>query len=174
MRRISAPNISLLRSFQNFGLSRFYKHLVPPGLTTALLLCLLFVLANCQKRAVEPVALTREDMCSYCRMAISEKQYAAQLIDGEGQASKFDDIGCMTNFIDSKKNSPKPAAYFVMDFDERQWVKAEDAFYVRSEELQTPMNKAIVAFRNQSNAQQAVEKYKGQLLRFKDIFKAGP
>jgi copper chaperone NosL len=174
MRQISAPNISLLRSFQNFGLSRFYKHLVPPGLTTALLLCLLFVLANCQKRAVEPVALAPEDMCSYCKMAISEKQYAAEFIDSDGQAFKFDDIGCMTNFIESKKSATKPAAYFVVDFNERQWVKADDAYYVRSAELSTPMNGGIIAFKDKSKAEEAVGKYHGQLLNFKDIFKAGP
>jgi copper chaperone NosL len=107
-------------------------------------------------------------------MAISEKQYAAEFIDSDGQAFKFDDIGCMVNSLDDKKSQAKPVAYFVMDFDEHQWVKAEDAFYVRSSELTTPMGGGIIAFRNQSNAQRAVDKYKGQLLRFKDVFKAVP
>jgi len=137
-----------------------------------LLLCALFVLANCQKQTVEPVALAPEDMCSYCKMAISETRYAAELVDSEGQAFKFDDIGCMANFIDSRKNQTKPVAHFVMDFDERQWVKAEDAHYVRSSELSTPMNGGIIAFKDQAKAQQAVGKYRGQLLRLKDVFKA--
>ncbi len=127
-------------------------------------------LASCQKSMIGPVALAPEDMCAYCKMAISEKRYAAELIDSEGQAFKFDDIGCMANFIKSKKNTTKIVAYFVMDFDERQWTKADDAYYVRSSELTTPMNGGVIAFKNQSKAQEAIGKYQGELLRFKDIF----
>ena len=127
------------------------------------------VLANCQKRTVEPVAIAHEDICSYCKMAISEKQYAAELIDGEGQASKFDDIGCMLNFVKRGSVSVTAASFFVMDFDQRQWIKADSAYYVRSSELTTPMNGGIIAFRDQSKAQAAAGKYHGKLLRFKEL-----
>jgi copper chaperone NosL len=128
------------------------------------------VLANCQKQAVEPVALAPEDMCVYCKMAISEKRYAAEFVDSEGQAFKFDDIGCMVNFIKSRKNTTKIVAYFVMDFDERQWIKAGDAYYVRSSEITAPMNGGLIAFKDQSKAKEAIGRYHGKLLRFKDIF----
>ena len=129
----------------------------------------LLVPAACQRTKIEPVALAPEDMCSYCRMAISERQYAAEVIDSDGQAFKFDDIGCMVNFVESKKNKAQIAAYFVMDFDKRDWIKGEDAFYVRTSEVTTPMNGGIIAFRTQSQAQQAVDKYQGKLLRWKDL-----
>ena len=128
------------------------------------------VMANCQKQVIAPVALAPEDMCSYCKMAISEKQYAAELIDSEGLALKFDDIGCMANSIKAKKNTAKPVAYFVMEFNERQWIKAEDAFYVRSAELNTPMNGGLIGFRTETKAQEAAGKFHGKLLRFKEIF----
>lgn len=127
------------------------------------------VFANCQKRAVEPVALAPEDMCSHCRMAISEKQYAGELIDDQGTAFKFDDIGCMINFMKSPQNKTTIAASFVMDFNDRQWIKADSAYYIRSSEFTTPMNGGIVAFREESKAQEAVKKYQGTMLRFKDI-----
>ena len=127
------------------------------------------VFANCQKRTAEPVALAPEDMCSHCRMAISEKQYAAELIDSEGTAFKFDDIGCMVHFLKSAKNKTTIAASFVMEFSERQWIKADDAFYVRSSEFTTPMNGGIVAFRTEAKAQEAANKYNGTLLRLKDV-----
>src|SRR6266496_3845482 len=127
-------------------------------------------LANCQKQAIAPVALAPEDMCSYCKMAISEKQYAAELIDSEGQAFKFDDIGCMANFIKNKKDPAKTIARFVMDFNERQWIKAEDAYYLRSSELSTPMNGGLIALKTEAKAQEAATKFHGKLLPFKDIF----
>jgi copper chaperone NosL len=127
-------------------------------------------LASCQKNIIEPVALAPEDMCAYCKMAISEKRYAAELIDSEGQAFKFDDIGCMVNFINARKNTTKVVAYFVMDFDERQWTRAQGAYFVRSSEITAPMNGGVIAFQDQAKAQEAIAKYHVKLLRFKDIF----
>lgn len=129
------------------------------------------VLANCQKQAVGPVALEPEDMCAYCKMTISEERYAAEFMDSEGQAFKFDEIGCMINFIKEKKSATQITTYFVMDFDERQWIKADDARYVSSSELATPMSGGIIAFKNESKAEEAISKYHGKLLRFKDLFK---
>ena len=133
-------------------------------------LCLL-LLIGCGSNQVEPVALAPEDMCDYCRMIISEKRYAAEFIDSEGQAFKFDDISCMANFINSKGSTTKVVARFVMDFDSRQWIKADDAYYVRSPELTTPMNGGMIAFKDKSKAEQAAAKYRGQLLLFKDLLK---
>ena len=127
------------------------------------------VFANCQKRTVEPVAIAPEDMCSYCKMAVSEKQYAVELIDGEGQPFKFDDIGCMLNFVKKRSVNVSASSFFVMDFDEREWIKADDAYYVRSSDLTTPMNGGIIAFKDRSPAQQAADKYHGKLLRFKEL-----
>lgn len=138
-------------------------------LWAASLIAGLVVLANCQKRTIEPVAIVVEDMCSYCKMAISEKQYAAELIDNEGQPFKFDDIGCMLSFIKENSVSVSASSFFVMDFDQRQWIKADSAYYVRSSELMTPMNGGVIAFKDPSKAQEAAAKYRGKLLGFKEL-----
>ena len=91
-------------------------------------------------------------------------------MDSEGQTFKFDEIGCMINFIKEKKNATKVTTYFVMDFDERQWIKATDASYVRSSELNTPMNGGIIAFKDQAKAKEAAARYHGKLIRFEDLF----
>lgn len=133
-----------------------------------MIICTL-MLANCQEQAIEPVALSPDDMCDYCKMAISEKRYAAELIDTEGQAFKFDDIGCMINF--ARRGSSKASAYFVMDFDERQWIRAEDAYYIQSSEFATPMNGNIVAFKNEARARQAAGEYNSKIVRFNEVLK---
>jgi len=163
-------HISLLRSFRNILSSTTYEHSVPPGLFKIAAVVSLLFLLGCQTSKIAPVALAPEDMCAYCKMAISEKRYAAEFVDSEGQAFKFDDIGCMVNFIKNKKSSAKVVAHFVMDFDERQWTKAEGAYYVRSSELATPMNGGIIAFKNQAKAKEAADRYHGKLIRFEDLF----
>jgi copper chaperone NosL len=96
-------------------------------------------------------------------MSISEKRYAAELIDEQGEAYKFDDIGCLANFLKQKNNDGSIRATFVMDFEQREWLKAEDAFYARSSQFKTPMSGGIVAFKNESNAQAAATKYEGTM-----------
>ena len=134
-------------------------------------LALMFVLANCQSAPLEPVAIEANDMCAFCRMSISEKRYAAELIDQDGEVSKFDDIGCMTNFRKQKKNDGSIRATWVMDYERREWLKAEDAFYVRSSEFKTPMSGNIAAFKVESNAQAAAAKYQGAMLSFTELAK---
>ena len=129
-------------------------------------------LANCKKQTVQPVAITADEMCSFCKMSISEKRYAAEFIDSEGEAFKFDDIGCMVNFLQQKRNQNEVRAYFVMDFDRREWIKAENAVYVRSSELDTPMSGGFIALRDQVAAQDAASKYHGKLLSFDEVLKS--
>jgi copper chaperone NosL len=102
-------------------------------------------------------------------MVISEKRYAAEFIDKEGQPFKFDDIGCMTRYVEEKQNKNAIAGYFVVDFDSREWVKGEEARYVRSSEFHTPMGGGTVAFKEKSKAEEAVAQHQGQLLSFTDL-----
>jgi copper chaperone NosL len=132
---------------------------------------MLVMLASCQKNRGEAVAIEPNDMCAYCRMSISEKRYAAELIADDGQTFKFDDIGCMANFIKQKRSNAPVSASFVMDFERREWLPAESASYVQSSEFKTPMNGGIVAFKEQSSAAAAAAKYHGALVRFADFTK---
>jgi copper chaperone NosL len=129
------------------------------------------LLAGCQKGEAEPVSIAPEDMCAYCKMAISEKRYAAQFVDRDGQPFKFDDIGCMINFANDKRSKDEIAAYFVMDFDERQWVRAENAYYITSTELKTPMDGHAAAFKDEAKAREAAARFHGELLGFSDLFR---
>ena len=131
---------------------------------------LALMIAGCQKGETEPAAIAPEDICAYCKMAISEKRYAAQFVDRDGQPFKFDDIGCMINFANEKQNRDEIAAYFVMDFDERQWVKAEHAYYVSSTELKTPMEGHAAAFKDEAKAREAADRFHGRLVGFADLF----
>jgi copper chaperone NosL len=128
--------------------------------------------AGCQKTAIEPVAIAAEDICGYCRMAISEKQYAAQFVDRDGLAFKFDDIGCMIEHLKTRKSRADIAAYFVADYESRSWLKAEDAALVRSKEIKTPMGFNIVAFRDRERAAQAAAAYNGTVATFAELIES--
>ena len=109
------------------------------------LLVFTLLLAACAGGAIKPVDIEANDMCSFCRMAISEKRYAAEIIDQEENVMKFDDIGCMLRYRDAAGATLEPAAIFVTDFETREWLPADKAYFSRPANAKTPMGSGIVA-----------------------------
>lgn len=127
-------------------------------------------LSGCGAVKIEPAELAPEDVCSFCKMAISERQYAAQFLNRDGDAFKFDDIGCLASQLKTKHSRDDIAAIFATDYDARQWIKAEQSYFVQSEEFKTPMGGGIVAFKDRSKAEEAAAKYHGKMLGFGEVF----
>lgn len=134
------------------------------------LLGLALLLAACGQPKIAPVAINPEDMCSMCRMAISEKKFAAELITRDGEALKFDDIGCMRDYLKDKADRSQVAAYFVTDYESKKWLDAGAANFVKSVEIATPMGGHLVAFQDAEKATEAMTRYKGEHLSFADVF----
>ena len=138
------------------------------GLALGLLVGL-SLLAACGPAELRPVELVPEDMCAHCRMAVSEKRYAAQLITEDGEALKFDDLVCLANHLRGRGDQGAVAGRFAVDFDSREWVKAEEAYYVRAAAFKTPMGGGVVAFKERAKAEAAAAAHQGRLLRFAEL-----
>ncbi len=130
--------------------------------------CVLLLALACGTAKLTPVEIAAEDMCENCRMAISEQRFAAEFIDGEGVAHKFDDLGCMKAYLKAK--SPRMAACFVMDSETLRWVTGQQAFYMRSAELKTPMGGGMLAFATRARAEDAARRYQGAVLSYREVF----
>src|SRR5262245_63913540 len=102
-----------------------------------LALCFLFLTA-CGNVELRPVEFLPEDACAFCRMAISETRFACELITKDGDAIKFDDIGCMLHYRKERSKAESVPATFVVDFDTREWLKSEEAHFVKSKVFKTP------------------------------------
>jgi copper chaperone NosL len=109
-----------------------------------------------------PVDIENGDMCSFCRMAISEKQFVAEIILADETVLKFDDIGCMLRYQKAKPSADKPSVIYVVDSETRQWLKTDDAYFIRSQTVKTPMGSGIIAFASATSAGDAA-------LRFSDL-----
>ncbi len=125
--------------------------------------------AACGTRPPRPVDIEAADVCAFCKMAISEKRFAAEVIDRDGTVFKLDDIGCMIRFIRERGLKDKVAAIFVSDYDDKSWLEAERASYVKSAEIQSPMASGLIALRNQSRAAEYCARYNGRLLTFDEL-----
>ena len=137
----------------------------PKRLCVALLLIALW-LAGCGKPKFEPVEIAAEDMCAFCKMAISEKQYAAEFLNRDGDVFKYDEIGCMASYVAEKKVGDSVAAFYVVDFHSKRWLKAEEADFIISPNFHTPMGGGMVAFKDRSRAEAAAAANQGRLISF--------
>ncbi len=136
-----------------------------------MLACMVVLLGACQKAEVKPVDITENDTCFRCRGPIADKHYAAELVTKDGFVRKFDDLGCMLEHAKVKIGKANIVAYFAMDFPTTQWVKADEASFVKSDKFQTPRNGGLLAFKDPAKAQALAAQYQAQVMSFADLLK---
>lgn len=129
----------------------------------------LALLASCAGGPPEPAPiLLDEDACSYCRMAISERRYAAELVTREGRVERFDDAGCLAAWL-REHGRPEGAAAFVTDYRTGDWLAAEAATYVASPALPTPMRSGLAAFADRAAAEAAAAELGGEVAGWEEV-----
>ncbi len=128
------------------------------------------IAAGCGGKAYKQQAIHEEtDRCETCNMAVKDDSYATQIITTEGQALKFDDLGCMNEWM-RENGTDTIGAAFVRDYHSKTWVNYEKAYYVYETSFKTPMAYGIVSFEKESDAQAFIhEQGKGKLMTAKDL-----
>jgi copper chaperone NosL len=110
------------------------------------LLALTTLLAACASGPPAPATLdTKNEACSWCRMAVSEVRFAGQLVAPSEEPKFFDDIGCLGNYVAGTKALPKGAVAYVADHRTKEWVRAGAATYTSIASLATPMASHLMA-----------------------------
>ena len=135
------------------------------------MICLLLIATGCGNRLPWPAEIDTSDMCAQCKMAISEKRYAAEMTDGEGNVIKFDNIDCMVRYAAANGLRANAVAWFVMDSDGREWLDARQAFLVKSASIPGPMGSGVLAIRDSAAAETMASRFSGRVLRFEDLWR---
>ena len=91
-----------------------------------------------------------EDVCAECRMQIIQPRFAAQVVDPGGFPVKFDDIGCLVEWL-KKDRSRSAKGAWVTECRSGAWIEARSAVYAATGE-QTPMGSGILAFSAREDA----------------------
>jgi copper chaperone NosL len=121
-------------------------------------ICPLLILTfGCGDSRIKPVDIYPEDMCAHCRMAISDRSFASEIITGETEVFKFDDIGCMEDFKE-KSTDLRPAAIFVVDYESGTWISLDRSTIVQTDVF-TPMGSGKVAFADPHKAQEFAKEH---------------
>ncbi len=131
---------------------------------------LLLGLAACAQGTAEikpPDIRYGEDVCAECVMIISDPRFAAaytyEISPGRYENVLFDDIGDMLIYAD-KHPEHKVVAWWVHDYDSKEWLDGQKATYVFSNNLQTPMAQGTAAFGSAEAAQRLAGELQGEVL----------
>ncbi len=97
----------------------------------ALVLVVVVVIAGSQALPAGPRAIVWDrTSCAECRMAVSEKPYAAQLQTADGRVLDFDDPGCLFRFLDEEE--PKVHALWFRHVREDRWIHGGAVAFIES------------------------------------------
>lgn len=107
------------------------------------LVCIVAV--GCGTPGVKAVDIYPEDMCAFCRMAVSDQRFACEIVTESSEALKFDDIGCLDHYLKAKPGTVTVAEIFYKDYASKNWVRASAATIVETD-VMTPMGSGKVAF----------------------------
>jgi copper chaperone NosL len=119
----------------------------------------------------QPIHLGSEE-CSHCRMIITDRQFAAQALNTKGRAFNFDAIECMAEWVQAGETVPAAELHslWVMDFaDSESWVAVEDAVFLRSDEVRSPMGMGLSAHASSGSAQRYQAELGGELLSWAQV-----
>jgi copper chaperone NosL len=122
--------------------------------------------------SVEPESLHYgKDACHHCKMTLVDNKFGAEIVSTKGKVFKFDDTNCLLNFIkDSQLESKDIAHCLITDFSSPGvLIDARTAFYVKSEQIKSPMGSNIAAFQNKINLEGHNESWKGEELNWNDL-----
>jgi copper chaperone NosL len=133
----------------------------------------LSVLAGCTGGKPVPVEITlNEENCSHCRMAVSRREFAAEVVTVSGPVDFFDDIGCLRDWV-KEHLPPESAGLFVVDQTTGEWLDARTAFFVKAQKLPTPMSSGLAAFETEAAARSTAEKLEGEVIRWREVLEGG-
>ena len=139
------------------------------SLTIATLVVAL-LLGACSKPA--PVAVVvGKDTGAFCGMVISDPRFAAQVVTEKGKTYLFDAIECLVAFV-TEEAVPADQIHstWVANFDQPgEWLAAEEAYYLQSSQLHSPMGVNLLAFKTRPALESVKAEVGGFERRYADL-----
>ncbi len=112
-----------------------------------------------------------EDTCEVCHMPIADPRYAAELVTATGKVYRFDDVGCLADFVRTDQ-VPKEQIHslWAMDFlAPDSLYRLDGLVFLLSDQLHTPMNHGVVALRSGPAADSLLVALEGRWATWPDV-----
>ena len=137
---------------------------------TLVFFALLF--AGCEAKK-QPIAYGQTN-CAHCQMTVSDKRYGAEMVLKTGKALFFDSAECLVQYLEENpEEKAKGKMFLVTNFDKPEdLLDAEDAIFLQSKNLPSPMGMFLTAFQNRAAATKMQEQQGGRILTWNEAVQA--
>ncbi len=117
-----------------------------------------------------------EDSCVHCMMKIVQPQYGAEIVTNKGKVFKFDAVECLLDFEKDRVVANEDIYQrWVVSYTEPQTLfPAEECFYLRSQNLPSPMGMFITAISEHQRAKSIQQESGGKLYSWEEIYDQYP
>ncbi|MEO7264872.1 MAG: nitrous oxide reductase accessory protein NosL [Ferruginibacter sp.] len=141
------------------------------ALATIILIWIATSISGCST-APQPIRIG-QDACDFCKMTISDNRFGAEIVTKKTKVFKFDDEHCVIRFLNDKQvqESAIAGVYFINFYGPHEFIKAEEAIFLQSPALKSPMNGNIAAFRDEEGFEKAFQKFYGNNISWEDMQK---
>lgn len=133
----------------------------------ALVLTLLLLAGACTVPGPRPVVLGSES-CAHCHMTVADDRFIAQLVTSTGKVLIYDDPGCLATALrDGVVAGDRVRSLWVTDYlDPATLLDAEEAWFIQSDAVHTPMASGLVAVTSRTQADSVAAVLRGTVLRW--------
>jgi len=124
------------------------------SISAAAMLVATLTLTSCDAKP-EPMRYGLDE-CADCKMTIADKRFGAQIVTKKGRVIKFDDLGCMADYIKEGHIADADIKQRVVcDFAHpNTFIPVEQALFLKNDALNSPMRSDSAAFSSQADLEQ--------------------
>lgn len=118
----------------------------------------------------QPIAYG-DDACETCLMGIADERWGSEIVTRTSKVHTFDSVECMVAYLLHKADPEDVHSVWVTDFaDPPTLIPVAEAFFLRSDNLKSPMGLGLTAFGDQSIRSGAVlDSFGGDLLSWDEV-----
>ena len=110
-----------------------------------------------------------KDVCKYCSMIIVDKQHGSEVVTEKGKVFKFDSIECLLNFSNGADQSEVAMKLGNHYGEPGELIMLEEASFLISEGLPSPMGAFLTAFESEAMAEEAKKKFGGKIYNWDEL-----
>ncbi|HSG49799.1 MAG TPA: nitrous oxide reductase accessory protein NosL [Longimicrobiales bacterium] len=120
--------------------------------------------AGCGEPQPRPLAYG-DEACERCQMGLADDRHGAELLTSTGKVYPFDSVECLAAYLATEADRDRVHSAWVTDFaNPGTLIPAEDAHYLASPTLQSPMGLGLSAFGRVEDRDGAVISFGGEPL----------
>jgi copper chaperone NosL len=142
------------------------KKLKSNNLALILLLSISFIVSSCGKKSIF-IDYGKVD-CDYCKMKIMDSKFGVLIFNEKGRKFQFDDINCFHRYEEESKFKSQET-YVSCKNEPGKLVPIENAYFIQSEMLKTPMASGFAAYSNKEAASIDAATFQVSVLNWKQI-----